>query len=595
MTDDPNISAGARVRAYAEAVVSGEIVAGPHVRAAGARHLRDLEEGAARGLRFDLGAAGRAIRFFEVVLRVRIGSEMAPFRLLDWQAFVVGSLFGWMAPREEGGEGRRFNESFVETGKGSGKSPLAAGVGLYLFMADGEMEPEIYAAATRRDQAMILFRDAVSMVESSRSLRRRIVQSGVTPVWQLSDPKTRGFFKPIASDTKKQGHSGPRPSGALIDEYHEHKSSDILEMLKAGFKGRVSPLAFIITNSGADVQTPCYDLHEHALKVAAGDLENDRLFVYVCGMDEGDDPMEDEAVWIKGNPSLGSVVGMDYVRGAVLDAKAMPSRENMVRRLYFCEWVDAPESWIKRSLWTACERKELRLEDYRGRPCFAGLDMSYTDDLSALALAFPEDDGSVALFLDFWKAAEALAEHEHRDRVKYRKWAEQGFLRTPPGKVLKTQPIADRLAEVQSDFDLRMVAYDKYRLKDLQRDLEEMGLDLPMMEHPQGFRRGRLIKHADGSEEPYPLWMPESVQRLENAVIEQMIRVAPNPILRWNISAAKVLEDRGGTGNRILDKFKSTGRIDGAVASAMAVGAALARPVEAGGGSYLENSEMVVI
>ena len=354
-SSDPNSEAAARITVYAHAITSGEVVAGPHIRDAAARHLHDLEHAPARGLRFDAEAAGRAIRFFPTVLKIKDRSnEMKPFELLDWQAFIVGSIFGWKTQREEdGAEVRRFTEAYIETGKGSGKSPLAAGIGLYMLLADGEALPEVYAAATKRDQAMVLFRDAVHMIETGAAkLRRRVHRSGRNPVWQLTDYKSRGFFKPISND---DGQSGPRPSCALVDEYHEHRNADTLEMLKAGFKGRASPLAFVITNSGADVTSPCYELHSHAVKVAAQVLEDDALFSFVCGMDEGDDPLQDDTVWIKGNPSIGSVVGPDYVRRAVLDAAALPSRAPKVRRLYFCQWTDAPETWIKRSAWEACE------------------------------------------------------------------------------------------------------------------------------------------------------------------------------------------------------------------------------------------------
>lgn len=597
-----NSEVAKRIFVYARAVVSGTVIAGPHIREAAARHLHDLKHGAARGLRFDAEAAGRAIRFFPAALRVRSrDGRMVPFELLDWQAFIVGSIFGWKTTREEdGAEVRRFTEAYVETGKGSGKSPLAAGIGHYMFLADGEAEPEVYAAATKRDQAMILFRDAVSMVDhGAPKMRRRVVKSGRNPVWQLTDRKSRGFFKPISND---DGQSGPRPSCALVDEYHEHRNSDTLEMLKAGFKGRASPLALVITNSGSDVTSPCYELHAHAIKVAARLLEDDALFAFVCGMDEGDDPLKDDTCWIKGNPSLGTVVGPDYVRRAVLDATALTSRAPKVRRLYFCQWTDAPESWINRSAWEACEAP-LRLEDYAGRPCFAGLDLSFTQDLSALALAFPRPandahGAGVDLFVEFWKPGDVIADHEYRDRVKYSLWRDQGFLHAPPGLVLKTAPIATRLSEVQTAFDLQCVAYDKYRLKDLEADLESLGLILPMMEHPQGFRRGTWPRDTPDAVKaaPYPLWMPDSVRLMETGVIERTLRVQPNPVLRWNVSAAVVREDPAGTDNRHLDKRRATGRIDGAVAACMALGAAdaAAAPPEARG-SYLETSDMVVL
>ena len=596
-----NALAAKRVTDYANDVIAGEIVAGPFVRAACRRHLNDLEHGAARGLRFDPQDAGRAIRFFPTVLKVRLGGQMVPFDLLDWQAFIVGSLFGWKAERHDLAGGprwlRRFTESFVETGKGSGKSPLAAGIGHYMFLADGEMEPEIYAAASKRDQAMVLFRDAVGMVASSSFLSKRVRQSGRAPVWQLSDPRTRGFFKPLSS---ADGQSGPRPSCGLVDEVHEHKNGDILEMIKAGFKGRSEPLLFSITNSGSDVESVCYELHDHGIKVAAGDVEDDGFFSYVCGMDEGDDPLNDPTCWIKGNPSLGSVVGEDYIRRAVDDAKALSSRENLVLRLYFCVWTEAPSTWINRAAWAACEAP-IRLEDYAGRDCYAGLDLSFTQDLTALALVFPRlpDDSRGAghdVFVEFWKPKGVLSEHEKADRVPYRKWSEAGFLNTPPGMVLKLAPVAKRLGEVANDFNLCSVAYDLYRLKDLDADLVSLGLELPMMEHPQGFRRGKPIKSLTGDEKPYPLWMPESVQLFENAVIEGTVAVHVNPVLRWNVMSAVIREDPAGTENRMLDKRKSTGRIDGAVAAVMALGGAsvgAAPPTAAG--SYLETSKMVVL
>ena len=239
------------------------------------------------------------------------------------------------------------------------------------------------------------------------------------------------------------------------------------------------------------------------------------------------------------------------------------------------------------------------LEDYQGRPCFAGLDLSFGQDLSALALAFPQaDDGGIDLFVEFWKPADVIADHEYRDRVKYTLWRDQGFLHTPPGLVLKTTPIAARLAEVQQAFDLQSVAYDKYRLKDLEADLEAENLTLPMMEHPQGFRRGTWPRETpdDIKATAYPLWMPDSVRLMETGVIERTLRIQPNPVLRWNVSATVVREDPAGTDNRILDKRRSTGRIDGAVAACMALGAAdaAAAPPEARG-SYLETSEMVVL
>ena len=254
-----------RATAWAQDVAAGRVVAGPAVRNAAARHLRDLQDAPARGLQWDLTAAIEAAAFFEEVLHLNGGDyEGLPFRLLGWQAFIVGSLYGWK--RADGT--RRFRVAYVETGKGSGKSPLAAGIGMHALTADGEARAEIYAAATKRDQAMVLFRDAVIMYQQSPELCRRLVPSGRHErIWNLGYIATGSFFRPISAD---DGQSGPRPHVALVDELHEHATNHVIEMLRAGFKSRRQPLMFAITNSGHDKTSPCGQYHDYAQQVAAG-------------------------------------------------------------------------------------------------------------------------------------------------------------------------------------------------------------------------------------------------------------------------------------------------------------------------------------
>ena len=250
---------------YASEVHSGKRIAGPDIRNACARHLRDLEEGPKRGLFWDLEEANKAIRFYRAVLKLNGGEfEGQPFELLPWQKFIVGSIFGW-----KGSDGyRRFRVVYVESGKGSGKSPLAAGVGLKGLVGDGEARAEVYAAATKKDQAMILFRDAVAMVQQSPELSKRLTSSGTGQnIWNLAYLKAGSFFRPISSD---DGQSGPRPHMALIDEVHEHKTNLVVEMMRAGTKSRKQALIFMITNSGSNKRGPCWEYHEYGARVASG-------------------------------------------------------------------------------------------------------------------------------------------------------------------------------------------------------------------------------------------------------------------------------------------------------------------------------------
>lgn len=572
--------------AYARAVVAGSIIAGPHVRDACARHVRDLSQGWKRGLIWDRRSAQRAIDFFPEVLTVIEQGETVPFALLDWQVFVVGSLFGWKTRRGR----RRFTRAYIEGGKGCGKSPLAAGIGLYMLVADQEEAAEVYSAAAKKEQAHILFQDAVSMVNDSPLLRRRIQQSGKNPVWQLTHRPSNSRFRPLSADKTK---SGQRVHCGLVDELHEHKDRYTVDMLIAGFKGRRQPLLFIITNSGFDKESICYEWHEQAVAVAEGLLENDRLFSYVMALDVGDDPLENWECWVKTNPGLGITVTWEYLEDQVADALQVPGRENGIRRLNFCEWTDSDQGWMTRSAWMACEEElgavtpagpdllgggGYDLESFEGADCYLGLDLSFAFDLTALALAFPELDGTLSMVLEYFTPLETAAEREKKDRVPYLRWIREGLIHGVPGKVVRKEFMAHRLAVLKEQLNIRWAAYDRYAHKALRDEMAENGVVLPWIEHPQGFRRGGALpfpqfKAKDGGRLDNPLWMPDSVTQLETRIIEQTLHVQPSPVTRWQVSSVVIRNDPAGTGNRIFDKAKAVGRIDGIVAGAMAEGA----------------------
>jgi phage terminase large subunit-like protein len=544
------------VTSYAERVLSGELVAGPFVRDACARHMRDMETAHERGYRLDLAKANRAISFFAEVLRLVGGEhEGKPFILADWQKFVVGSLFGWV--NQDGY--RRFRVAFVEAGKGSGKSPLAAGIGLYMLVADGEPRAEIYAAAAKKDQSQILFRDAVAMVRQSPSFSYRLSFSGGPGrEWNIAFLQTGSFFRAIASDNSQ---SGPRPHCALIDEIHEHKDSTVVEMMRAGTKGRRQALIFMITNSGVDRTSVCYQYHEYAQKIGRGELHDDSFFAYVCSLDDGDDPFADEKCWIKSNPTLGQTIQLSYLREQVNEAKGMPSKESLVRRLNFSQWVDAFSPWISGDLWRACEH-DFDVGELDGQPAYGGLDLSGARDLSSLVLVFPRDDGTFDALSWFWTPEETSRERARTDRVPYDVWLAEGHLEATPGRVVDYAYIARAIGDLTARYDIRTIAYDPYRIAYLQQDFADQGVMCDLTPHGQGYYRS--------SESG--LWMPRSVDTLEKHVMAGTLRVKRNPVLTWNSASAVLSSD--AKGNRLFDKRRSTGRIDGIVSLCMAMGAA---------------------
>ena len=549
---------------YAKAVSSGKIIAGPHVRAACNRHLKDIKDGADRGLVWDKNAANRALNFFPDVLRLSEGQfEGKPFKLHPSQAFIVGSIFGWKL--QDGT--RRFRRAYIEEGKGNGKSPLVGGIGLYGLVADNEPGAQIYAAAAKKEQADILFQDAVKMVRQSPDLEERLTPTGVNPVTNLAWLAKGSFFRPLGRDTGKTG-SGLRPHMALVDEVLEHPNRETLEMLERGFKFRKNPLLCMITNSGTDRNSVCWEEHEHAVKVAHGEADDDTTFSYVCALDEDDDPFEDPSCWQKVNPLLGVTITESYLAGVVAQAKAIPGKANGIKRLHFCIWTDAESAWISRELWEACEDSEMSIDQFEGQECWFGLDLGATKDMTARVQVFRDGktkDGQekFAMFAHAYTPKETLIERVKSDKAPYDVWVEQGFLTATPGKVVRLDHVGFDLVNLSQRFVIAVVAYDKWLIRDFETTLDEMGVTLPLIEHPQGTNRRKDC----------PLWMPDSITQFENLLLENRLRIEVNPALRSAVSSSTFWESPAGL--RRFVKQRDNARIDLAVAAAIAVGAAI--------------------
>lgn len=551
-TPSRNSSADDPTTAYAREVASGKRIAGPDVRAACDRHLRDLADGAARGLTWNLDEANKAIRFYANVLKLNGGQfEGVAFVLLPWQKFVIGSVFGWMGPDGT----RRFRVAYVETGKGSGKSPLAAGVGMKGLMADAEPRAEVYAAATKKDQAMILFRDAVAMANQSSELSKRLTKSGTgEKVWNLAYLQTGSFFRPISSD---DGQSGPRPHVALIDEVHEHKTNIVVEMMRAGTKSRRQALIFMITNSGSNKLGPCWGYHEYGARVARGELIDDAFFSFICSLDPEDDPFRSEDCWFKSNPSLqdADLPGFKYLREQVVEARGMPSKEAIVRRLNFCQWTDAESPWISADVWKSAALA-YDWKDLRGRRAWAGLDLSSTTDLTGLVFwVEPVAEGEPWKLVPFaWLPEVELQRKADHDKVPYVQWKALGFLETTPGRAISKRIVLQRLSAMSEFFEVVDVAYDRWRIEDLLAMAEDEGITLPPMSpFGQGYKD-----------------MSPAIEAFERMLLNGEVVHPGHPVLNWCAGNAVTIADDAE--NRKLSKEKAIGRIDLIVAAVMAAG-----------------------
>lgn len=567
-----------RATEYAISVVSGNIIAGPFVRGACQRHLNDLvktKTDPAYSFYYDEHESSESIAFFEECLCLNGGQfEGVPFILLSWQCFVVGSIFGWKRKIDNM---RRFRVAYIETPKGSGKSPLSAGIGLKGLIADKEPRAEVYAAATFKDQAMILFRDAIAFYDQSPELQKRLVASGVGGKrWKL-EAKDGSFFKVISSE--KKGQSGPRPHIALLDEIHEHPDGTVIEMIRAGFKFRRQPLSFMITNSGHDRTSVCWEYHEMGGKISLEQIQNDEFFAYICALDEedmkDDKYLSDEKLWAKVNPSLDAgIPGYDYIRGQIREAQGLPSKMSTVKRLCFCVWTEAENPWISAEVWNSCRDEDLDSELLDGRRCWGGLDLSAVNDLSSLDLIFAptSDDPIKRLKPHFWIPGENIRQKSDHDHVPYDVWVKNGHLFTSAGPTISKTQIVKFIHELSLKYDIQGIAFDRDRIKDLMEFASQAEIELSIGKWDKEEKKWefegdgiKMMPFGQGAKSMAP-----AIDKFEGFLLERAIMHDGNPVQTWCMANAVVNEDDDGY--RKISKRKSTGRVDGAVTAVMAAG-----------------------
>jgi phage terminase large subunit-like protein len=539
------------VEQYITAAASGEIVTSKLVQQTCQRHLLDLEHAHLRGLKFSEARAQHVITFIETFCRHSKGEWAGkPFLLDVWQKALISILFGWV--HSETGY-RRFRFAYCELARGSGKSTLAAAIGLYGLLADGEPGAEVYAAATKREQARIVWSEADRMVRQSPSLRKRIK----TQRNLLTIKGTASKFEPLSSDLKSL--DGLNPAVCIVDELHAHPNRSIWDVLVTALGKRRQPLLFAITTAGFDRHSVCWEQHAYSEKVLDGTVQDDSWFAWIAGLDECDD-WQDESLWVKANPGLGTTVQIAELRQQALKARESPSGLNSFLRLRLNIWTESHTAWMPMDRWDACNGP-VDFAALQGRECFAGLDLSTTLDISALVLLFPptEDDLLYTVLPFFFIPSENIADRVKRDRVPYDVWKRNDLLTLTDGNVIDYDAIRAKVQELGEQFNIREIAFDRWNATQVTTQLAGDGYT--MVPFGQGFQS-----------------MSSPTKRLLELAISGRIAHGGNPVLRWMAGNAVVKTDPAG--NIKLDKSKSTEKIDGAVALAMALSRAEAHAPE---------------
>ena len=426
-------------------------------------------------------------------------------------------------------------------------SELAAAIALYLLYADNEPSAEVYGAACDRNQASIVFDVARQMVEMSPALMRR--SKIRTAGKRIINYRNAGFYQVLSAETGTK--HGLNVSGLVFDEIHAQPNRKLYDVLTKGSgDAREQPLFFIITTAGNDKNSICYELHTKALDLMAGRKKDSTFYPVVYGLEHEED-WKDEANWYKANPSLGHTIQIDRVREAYRNAVENPAEENVFKQLRLNIWTSASIRWIPEQVY---DKGNLPMDRdaLRGRLCYGGLDLSSTSDITALVLAFPPrtEEEKYILLPFFWLPEDTLELRCRRDHVLYDVWQKQGFIQTTEGNVIHYGFIEKFIERLGETYHIREIAYDRWNATQMVQNLEDMGFT--MVPFGQGFKD-----------------MSPPSKELFKLLMEGNIIHGGNPVLKW--MAGNVVMRQDPAGNIKPDKEKSVEKIDGIVASIMAL------------------------
>lgn len=532
---------GCPVLAYAQGVLSGQVPACKWVRLACQRHIDDLATGHERGLWWDQHAADHAIEFFLFLRHSKSKWNDQPFELSPWQAFIVGNIIGWK--RWDGL--RRFRIAFVEVPRKNGKTTLAAGIGLYLFVCDGEAGAEIFSAATKKDQARLVFDDAKAFVAKSPHLAAIITR------WKagLEIPECRSKFEPLGADADSL--DGLNPFVAICDEIHAWKSRDLWDVLLTGMGARDQPLALPITTAGDFSESIYNELHTDVEQILEGVVADDQVFGYIATVDPEDD-WRDPKAWAKANPNLHVSLKEEDLATVIKRAERQPSSQNKIKRNRLGIRTAALDAWLRLDLWDKCSRPFDEAE-LLGRECYGGLDIANMSDLAAYVLAFPwgMDKGEPIYRLKcwFWCPNDTDEPVGEKLRRKLFPWVQSGHVELTEVIGIDQGRIGDVVLESATKYQVKDVCYDPWNADAIAQRLLKSGLNAEKFhQSPKDFN--------------------EPCRAFERAIAQGRLFHNGNPVLRW--MASNCLARTNGAGYIMPDRKRSRDKIDGIPAAIMA-------------------------
>lgn len=479
-----------------------------------------------------------------------------PFILEPWQRDgIIMPLFSWMTADGR----RRFNEAGIWVAKKHGKTPVGAGLLMYGAdpKGDGETGAECYSMATDREQASITYRYAQGMVESSEYLR-----SVFTPIPSkkrlVVDSST--WIQALSADSSS--HHGICPHFLLIDEIHafNEEGRDRVSANRFGGRVRRNPLTIVISTAGAEDSSIGREEYERHKRVLQGFSEDTSLFAFICEADKNDD-WTDPATWRKANPMLGVSFTEDDMRKECEKAKSSPTARNDFLRYCLNIWVGASAPWLSIDRWNELVT-EPGEEELKKSLCVGGLDLSERSDLTAWVKVFKTPEGKHYLVPHFWLPADGVDELERNDSARYRDWAEQGWMTLCPGPTINYKMVLEKIVEDAKKYKIKQIGYDRYQASMIRDELKDKH-GIEPIEIPQTFQG-----------------MSEPAKELESLIKSGMIEHDANPIMARMVGQVTVIGDTNGNIRPTKRGGKKRMKIDGVVASVMAIRVAMAHKVK---------------
>ena len=537
------------VNDYARAVVSEKVAAGEYVRLACQRHLDDLDRAKGKDFpyEFDKERAARVINFVEKMphTKGRWAAKRETIKLEPWQCFFYGCVFGWV--RKSDGN-RRFREAYLEVPRKNGKSIIAAAIGHYCLVADGEYGAEILAGATTEKQAWEVFRPARLMALRCDGYKEHFGVEVNASNMMRSEDFSR--FEPLIGNPG----DGSSPSCAIVDEYHEHKNSDLFDTMMTGMGSREQPLMLVITTAGSNLAGPCYEKRVEVQKILKGVFDADRTFGIIYSLDDGDD-WKDPKNWAKANPNLGVSLSIDYLDAQVQAAVRSSSKQNSVKTKHFNLWVGARSAWLNMECWNKQADDTLCESDFYDLPSWEGLDLATKLDIAARVSLFVKQingQPNYFLFPTFYLPEDAL--ESSKNAKQYQGWAAQGYLNVMEGAEIDFKVIQDEILDLRKTRKVSELVYDPWQATQLAQAVRAEGVEA--VEY----------RPTVGNLSP-------PMREFEAAIASGRLHHPDNPVLNW--MASNVVAKSDAKDNIFPRKELPDSKIDGIVAGLFALGRAM--------------------